>query len=138
MSTPDTKTPDKLRSLSDIYRFFRNTTTPIYFVSPTAYNILGLGQWIQGFQYISHFDSFDGGHFRVTNVEKNTEREFRSMEDMLNYLLSHKDRKSTRLNSSHITISYAVFCLKKKKRNETAPMQQLDGHRPHRPKPGHG
>src|SRR5437773_4668530 len=27
-----------------------------------------------------------------------------------------KDRKSTRLNSSHITISYAVFCLKKKKR----------------------
>src|SRR5207248_9750130 len=27
------------------------------------------------------------------------------------------DRKSTRLNSSHRTISYAVFCLKKKKRN---------------------
>src|SRR5437773_5701204 len=26
-----------------------------------------------------------------------------------------QDRKSTRLNSSHITISYAVFCLKKKK-----------------------
>src|SRR6266540_6544962 len=26
----------------------------------------------------------------------------------------HGDRKSTRLNSSHITISYAVFCLKKK------------------------
>src|SRR5437667_1845116 len=29
-----------------------------------------------------------------------------------------RDRKSTRLNSSHITISYAVFCLKKKKRGE--------------------
>src|SRR5437667_6810986 len=28
---------------------------------------------------------------------------------------SVRDRKSTRLNSSHITISYAVFCLKKKK-----------------------
>src|SRR5437667_6397379 len=28
------------------------------------------------------------------------------------------DRKSTRLNSSHITISYAVFCLKKKKRKQ--------------------
>src|SRR5699024_12423805 len=27
------------------------------------------------------------------------------------------DRKSTRLNSSHVSISYAVFCLKKKKRN---------------------
>src|SRR2546426_3830405 len=27
------------------------------------------------------------------------------------------DRKSTRLNSSHLVISYAVFCLKKKKKN---------------------
>src|SRR5690349_22690868 len=27
------------------------------------------------------------------------------------------DRKSTRLNSSHVEISYAVFCLKKKKKN---------------------
>src|SRR5256885_3805085 len=29
----------------------------------------------------------------------------------------HQDRKSTRLNSSHLVISYAVFCLKKKKRH---------------------
>src|SRR3712207_8812879 len=29
-----------------------------------------------------------------------------------------RDRKSTRLNSSHANISYAVFCLKKKNRNE--------------------
>src|SRR5690606_41611497 len=28
-----------------------------------------------------------------------------------------RDRKSTRLNSSHVKISYAVFCLKKKKKN---------------------
>src|SRR2546427_1183238 len=30
---------------------------------------------------------------------------------------AHEDRKSTRLNSSHSQISYAVFCLKKKKNN---------------------
>src|SRR3989475_7517161 len=35
------------------------------------------------------------------------------------FLLSGGDRKSTRLNSSHSQISYAVFCLKKKK-NHTA------------------
>src|SRR5690606_39869778 len=29
--------------------------------------------------------------------------------------VGHRDRKSTRLNSSHVKISYAVFCLKKKK-----------------------
>src|SRR5689334_24359119 len=33
--------------------------------------------------------------------------------------LLHQDRKSTRLNSSHSSISYAVFCLKKKKKNDT-------------------
>src|SRR5690348_18051754 len=31
-------------------------------------------------------------------------------------LISFRDRKSTRLNSSHPSISYAVFCLKKKKK----------------------
>src|SRR5256885_13336560 len=33
---------------------------------------------------------------------------------------SQTDRKSTRLNSSHLVISYAVFCLKKKKNNLTS------------------
>src|SRR5256885_3072961 len=31
-----------------------------------------------------------------------------------------RDRKSTRLNSSHLVISYAVFCLKKKKNTDTS------------------
>src|SRR5437867_8633858 len=35
-----------------------------------------------------------------------------------------KDRKSTRLNSSHRTISYAVFCLKKKKQQNTIAQRQ--------------
>src|SRR5690242_21456819 len=32
-----------------------------------------------------------------------------------------RDRKSTRLNSSHMSISYAVFCLKKKKKKKQRP-----------------
>src|SRR5690606_6639869 len=35
-----------------------------------------------------------------------------------------RDRKSTRLNSSHVKISYAVFCLKKKKKREKASCTQ--------------
>src|SRR3712207_8072590 len=38
-----------------------------------------------------------------------TDREYQNMRE---------DRKSTRLNSSHANISYAVFCLKKKKKNK--------------------
>src|SRR5207249_5710642 len=39
-----------------------------------------------------------------------------------------QDRKSTRLNSSHVSISYAVFCLKKKKKN-TTPTSDLKNRR---------
>src|SRR5256885_4783020 len=35
------------------------------------------------------------------------------------------DRKSTRLNSSHLVISYAVFCLKKKKQKHTRELDSL-------------
>src|SRR5439155_11305175 len=43
------------------------------------------------------------------------------------------DRKSTRLNSSHVAISYAVFCLKKKTRNGRPP----GGRQPRRDRIGH-
>src|SRR5437667_9166533 len=39
------------------------------------------------------------------------------------WLAPSGDRKSTRLNSSHITISYAVFCLKKKKKKKKIDIQ---------------
>src|SRR5690625_5727353 len=38
--------------------------------------------------------------------------------------VSRRDRKSTRLNSSHVAISYAVFCLKKKKKGKDRYMQE--------------
>src|SRR5690349_23978923 len=40
-------------------------------------------------------------------------------------LLDGGDRKSTRLNSSHVEISYAVFCLKKKKKTKKNKKQTL-------------
>src|SRR2546422_5024705 len=50
----------------------------------------------------------------------NTSREYNRISVRYPVLLSpalEEDRKSTRLNSSHGYISYAVFCLKKKKKN---------------------
>src|SRR5690606_41649250 len=47
-------------------------------------------------------------------TEQNVELRKREADNL--YLLGdEEDRKSTRLNSSHVKISYAVFCLKKKK-----------------------
>src|SRR5436190_5447219 len=41
------------------------------------------------------------------------------------YPLPKPDRKSTRLNSSHTVISYAVFCLKKKKKEKSSQQAEL-------------
>src|SRR5256885_10887299 len=49
-----------------------------------------------------------GHRYRVVGVFDNPTRD-------TSYGAMAKDRKSTRLNSSHLVISYAVFCLKKKK-----------------------
>src|SRR3712207_7852719 len=48
------------------------------------------------------------GRFRIAAVE-------RDEDEVADAGTDGKDRKSTRLNSSHANISYAVFCLKKKK-----------------------
>src|SRR5947209_10179702 len=45
--------------------------------------------------------------------------EQRQSNHLLQIELQRRDRKSTRLNSSHANISYAVFCLKKRKRPQT-------------------
>src|SRR5256885_3786779 len=52
-------------------------------------------------------EGLDVSLHRVTETLKVAERKLRE----------RRDRKSTRLNSSHLVISYAVFCLKKKKTN---------------------
>src|SRR5256885_9751875 len=43
----------------------------------------------------------------------------------------YTDRKSTRLNSSHLVISYAVFCLKKKKKNHANPITVITDDTPY-------
>src|SRR5256712_2669912 len=49
-------------------------------------------------------------------------KENRTYDQVLGDISKGKDRKSTRLNSSHDQISYAVFCLKKKKHRFTTPI----------------
>src|SRR5690348_10778327 len=52
---------------------------------------------------------------RSGSIDQRVLKEFREAVDNVR---KTADRKSTRLNSSHPSISYAVFCLKKKKNNE--------------------
>jgi biotin carboxylase len=85
----DTATP--LRGISEIRAFFRTNQTPIYFVSPTAFNLLGIDRWLRNFFYVNYFDSFEGNHPRVFVPGERPYREFQSMEEICNYLLGHKE-----------------------------------------------
>src|SRR5256885_16627532 len=88
-------------SMSSFFFFFNDTaTTEIYTLS--LHDALPI--WHVGWGRVSliHFDAHaDTG-----------DTQFGSL-----YGHGTPDRKSTRLNSSHLVISYAVFCLKKKKKN---------------------
>src|SRR2546426_7133982 len=68
----------------------------------------------------------NGGELTLTHVSRGA----RFLRDYLpkigmGEVADVSDRKSTRLNSSHLVISYAVFCLKKKKNNNYSSLAQL-------------
>jgi hypothetical protein len=74
-----------LRGISDLRGFFRTNQTPIYFISPTAFNLLGIDRWVRRFHYVNYFDSFDGGHPCVFVPARRPHDEFSSIEDVCNY-----------------------------------------------------
>src|SRR3712207_7633372 len=61
----------------------------------------------------------DDGNARFTEIMKRLPKLFARYRIDSRSRFIQKDRKSTRLNSSHANISYAVFCLKKKKKYGT-------------------
>jgi biotin carboxylase len=85
------ETDPGLRGVSDLRAFFRTNTVPVYFVSPTAFNLLGIDRWVRNFFYINYFDSFEGSHPNIFVPAQREPREFTSMEDVCNYLLEHPE-----------------------------------------------
>ncbi|MDP1745913.1 MAG: biotin carboxylase, partial [Bacteroidota bacterium] len=81
-----------LKGLSEIKQFFKSNETPIYFISATNFNLLGIDEWINNFKYISHIDSFEGLHPNLFSPKvEMPHEEFQSIEDINNYLLQHKE-----------------------------------------------
>jgi biotin carboxylase len=76
-----------LNGIAEIRTFFRTNSQPIYFVGPTAFNLLGIDRWVRNFQYIAYYDSWDGRHPRVFSPENRPYVEFESSEQINNYLL---------------------------------------------------
>ncbi|QIE55569.1 biotin carboxylase [Pikeienuella piscinae] len=80
-----------LQNISEIRRHFHTNSDPIYFVSATNFNLLGLDEWVKNFKYICYMDCFDGRHPNVMVPTETPHDEFQSIEDINNYLLQHKE-----------------------------------------------
>lgn len=83
--------PQKLSGISDIRRHFHRNEQPIFFISATNFNLLGIDEWCKNFKFISYIDCFDGRHPNVFSPTETEHPEFQSIEDIVEYLLEHKE-----------------------------------------------
>ncbi len=88
---PPPRAAAPLRGISEIRRFFRTNDVPIWFVSATAFNLLGIDRWVRRFTYVNYYDSFDGTHPNVFVPTHHAPPTFDSIEEINAYLLSHKE-----------------------------------------------
>jgi hypothetical protein len=80
-----------LTGIPAIRNYFRTNATPVYFVSATAFNLLGIDRWVRNLRFVNYYDSFDGTHPNVFVPKEQTPRAFESIEGIVNYLLGHKE-----------------------------------------------
>ena len=76
-----------LNGISDVRAFFHTNAVPLYFISPTPFNLLGIDRWVRNFFYLTYFDSFEGAHSRVFVPRRRDRIDFGSMGDVCNHLL---------------------------------------------------
>src|SRR5207249_11787678 len=95
----------------NFFLFFFNATATTEIYTLSLHDALPISE-------PSFADKFQAGRRRLSVNRKSSQ--LLAMKYAIGGIFFHgvwvwKDRKSTRLNSSHVSISYAVFCLKKKK-----------------------
>lgn len=83
--------PAILDGISAIRRHFYRNTEPVYFISATPINLLGMDEWVRNFTFINAIDCFDGQHPNIFIPPEIPHEPFTSIEDINNYLLSHPD-----------------------------------------------
>ncbi|MDA1194895.1 MAG: biotin carboxylase [Planctomycetota bacterium] len=80
-----------LKGISDIRRYFHRNETPIYFVSATHFNLLGIDEWVRNFRHINYIDCCDGQQPNTFVPSRTPHEPFDSMEDIVAHLLHHKE-----------------------------------------------
>jgi D-alanine-D-alanine ligase-like ATP-grasp enzyme len=117
-----------LKTIDDIKDYFKNNEVPIYFISATNFNLLGMDEWVNNFKFISHIDCFEGTHPNLFSPKEEVpHEEFQSIEDINNYLLQHPEVINY-LNSRKVNgqIGKALFLMFDEKTEELAKQLGLE------------
>ena len=99
-----------LRSEQDIFEFFHQNETPLFYVSTSTYNVLGADEWINRLGFINAIDSFDGQHPHVLAVVPPPDTIAPGIVDANNYLLAQPAVAVYRFDRKRIMIGANLIC----------------------------
>jgi hypothetical protein len=121
-------TQEILKDIDAIKKYFAANETPLFFISATNFNLLGMDEWVSHFYYITHIDSFDGKHPNLFSpITEVPHEEFQSIEDINNYLLEHPEVISfIRSKTKPGKRGKALFLMFNEKTEELAAQLNLD------------
>ena len=85
------KTRGRLKNISEVRRYFHRNEDPIFFISATNFNLLGIDEWCRNYKFINYLDCYDGRHPNTFVPTEQPHPEFESIEDINAYLLEHKE-----------------------------------------------
>jgi len=80
-----------LKNISEVRRYFHRNEDPIFFISATNFNLLGIDEWCKNFKFINYINCYDNRHPNTFVPSEAPHPEFESIEDIVAYLLEHKE-----------------------------------------------
>src|SRR5690606_40636994 len=111
------------KTLPDVLQEYYVKKGDVFFIETGTIHAIGGGILLAEIQQTSDITYRVYDWDRVDDQGKARDLHVDLALEAINYQ-KKKDRKSTRLNSSHVKISYAVFCLKKKKKKKNNTKQK--------------
>ncbi|MBX5020829.1 biotin carboxylase [Rhizobium lentis] len=81
----------RIRNIADLRLVMHGNKRPIYFISATNFNLMGIDAWVGNFKFINYIDCYDGRHPNVFVPSKIPGFKPKSIEDINNHLLQHPE-----------------------------------------------
>ncbi len=81
----------KIQTIDTLKQVWKSDQTPLFFISPTSFNLMDLDRWIGGMRYVAWIDTFDGQHPKAILGMQTSSPQFEHLEDINLFMLQSKD-----------------------------------------------